>query len=120
MSSGLAIAAVTAVLKDLLNNGLIDHDLTPSVGDVTVTALPPDRVSTAADEKSQLNLFLYQVTPNPDLRNADLHDLRDTETNREIYVAESVATGIKRNRKRVLLFRGEIVAVSRLEDVVDG
>ena len=51
MSSGLAIAAVTAVLKDLLNNGLIDHDLTPSVGDVTVTALPPDRVSTAADEK---------------------------------------------------------------------
>ena len=55
-----------------------------------------------------------------DLRNADFHDLRDTETNREIYIAESVATGIKRNRKRVLVFRGDIVAVSRLEDVVDG
>jgi small nuclear ribonucleoprotein (snRNP)-like protein len=54
-----------------------------------------------------------------DLRNADFHDLRDTETSREVYVAESVATGIKRNRKRVLLFRGDIVAVSRLEDVVD-
>ncbi len=28
MSNALAIAAVTAVLKDLLNNGLIDHDVT--------------------------------------------------------------------------------------------
>lgn len=55
-----------------------------------------------------------------DLRNADFHDLRDTETTRELYVADSVATGIKRNRKRVLLFRSDIVAVSRLEDVVDG
>jgi len=27
------------------------------------------------------------------LRNADLHDLRDTETSRENYVASSVATG---------------------------
>src|SRR4051794_12372884 len=34
-----------------------------------------------------------------ELKHADLHDLRDTETTRELYVAESVATGIKRNRK---------------------
>jgi small nuclear ribonucleoprotein (snRNP)-like protein len=54
-----------------------------------------------------------------ELKNADLHDLRDTETTREIYVADSVATGIKRNRKRVLIRRSEIVAVSKLEDVVD-
>ena len=53
------------------------------------------------------------------LRNADLHDLRDTDTNRELYVAESVATGIKRNRKRVLLVRADMVAIARLEDVVD-
>src|SRR5262249_19626701 len=37
-----------------------------------------------------------------ELRNADLHDLRDTDTTRENYVAESKATGIKRNRRRVL------------------
>lgn len=55
-----------------------------------------------------------------DVRNADFHDLRDTDTTRELYVAESVITGIKRNRKRVLVFRSDIVAVSRLEDVVDG
>jgi hypothetical protein len=54
-----------------------------------------------------------------ELRNADLHDLRDTHTTRENYVAASAATGIKRNRKRVLVVRAEVVAVSRLEDVVD-
>ncbi len=54
-----------------------------------------------------------------ELRHADLHDLRDTDTTRENYVAESQATGIKRNRKRVLLIRADIIAISRLDDVVD-
>ena len=38
-----------------------------------------------------------------ELRNADLHDLRDTDTTRENYVAASAATGIKRNRKKLWL-----------------
>ena len=50
---------------------------------------------------------------------ADFHDLRDTQTSRENYVAASSATGIKRNRKRVLVVRGDIVAVARLGDVVE-
>jgi small nuclear ribonucleoprotein (snRNP)-like protein len=54
-----------------------------------------------------------------ELKNADLHDLRDTETTRELYIADSVATGIKRNRKRVLIRRSEVIAISLLEDVVD-
>jgi len=54
-----------------------------------------------------------------ELKNADIHDLRDTDTSRENYVAASVATGIKRNRKRVLVNREEMAAISRLEDVVD-
>jgi len=54
-----------------------------------------------------------------ELRNADLHDLRDTETTRELYVAESKATGIKRNRRRVLLVRSEVIALCRLDDIVD-
>lgn len=54
-----------------------------------------------------------------ELRNADLHDLRDTQTSRENYVAASRATGIKRNRKRVLVVRSEIVAIGLLADVVD-
>ena len=73
MSSALAIAAVTAVLKDLLDNTLIDHAVTTPVGGtVTVTALPPDRIKTGNDETTQLNLFLYHVTPNPGWRNNDL------------------------------------------------
>ncbi len=54
-----------------------------------------------------------------ELKNADMHDLRDTETSRENYVAASCATGIKRNRKRVLLSRRDLVAVARLDEVVD-
>ncbi len=54
-----------------------------------------------------------------ELKNADIHDLRDTETTRENYVAASRATGIKRNRRRVLLMRDDMVAISLLEDVVD-
>jgi hypothetical protein len=73
LSNALAIASVTAVLKDLLNNGLIDHNLASSVGDVTVSALAPDRIDvTETKETSRLNLFLYRVTPNQGWRNAGL------------------------------------------------
>jgi len=74
MGNALAIAAVTAVLKDLLNNGLIDHNITGAVGgNVTVSALPPDRVfAPGAQEGNQLNLFLYQVAPNVGWRNVGL------------------------------------------------
>ena len=54
-----------------------------------------------------------------ELHNADLHDLRDTHTARENYVAASLTTGIKRNRKRVLLARAEVVAISLLAEIVD-
>ena len=72
MSSPLAIAAVTAALKDLLNDGLLNHQDLSSIGSFSVTALPPDRVTTGQNEPNQLNLFLYQVTPNLGWRNAEL------------------------------------------------
>ncbi|MHC5825184.1 MAG: Pvc16 family protein, partial [Nostoc sp.] len=68
MSNALSIAAVTAVLKDLIENGLVQDAIATSVGDVVVTALPPDRITQGTDERAQINLFLYQVTQN---RNAD-------------------------------------------------
>jgi len=71
MSSALAIAAVTATLKDLLNESLLNHDLS-AIGSFSVTALPPDRVTTGATEANQLNVFLYQVSANPGWRNAGL------------------------------------------------
>jgi hypothetical protein len=83
MSSPLAIAAVTAVLRDLLNNGLIDHNITGSLGsNVTVTAVPPDTIQLdSSNAETQLNLFMHQVTPNAGWRNADLPS-RNTRGNR--------------------------------------
>jgi hypothetical protein len=73
MSNALAIASVTAVLKDLLNNGLIDHDVSAAVGNVVVSALSPDRIDTTTlNQQSQLNLFLYHATPNAAWRNTRL------------------------------------------------
>lgn len=54
-----------------------------------------------------------------ELRNADIHDLRDSDTTRENYVASSLTTGIKRNRRRLLLVRADVVAIARFEDVVE-
>ena len=73
MSNALAIAAVTAVLRDLLNNAIIDHGLNTTVGSaVKVTALPPDRIKLGDDEEPQLNLFLYHVAPNTGWSNVAL------------------------------------------------
>lgn len=54
-----------------------------------------------------------------ELRDADLHDLRDTQTTRDIYVYDSVRLGIRRNRVHLLVRRDEIVAVARLSDVAE-
>jgi len=70
MSSALAIASVTAVLRDLLNNGLVNHDVQATVGSASVSATSPDRID--KDEPSRLNLFLYQVSPNASWRNVGL------------------------------------------------
>lgn len=74
MSNALAIAGVTAVIRDLLNDGIINHDISGTISSkVLVSALPPDRVvSAGTDEASQLNIFLHQVTPNTGWRNNGL------------------------------------------------
>ena len=70
MSNILAIAAVTAIIKSLLENSLIQQAVTTGIGDVVVTALPPDRIALGADERPQLNLYLYRLTPNSGWRRA--------------------------------------------------
>ncbi|MDR3637468.1 MAG: hypothetical protein P4L84_26930 [Isosphaeraceae bacterium] len=52
-----------------------------------------------------------------ELRDADLHDFRDSTATREIYVYDSVRLGIRRNRSRVLLRRDEVIAVTRFKDI---
>lgn len=69
MSSALAVASVTQVLKDVLNNGLNRPDL-PGLSQFTVTAIPPDWIETGDDtQTNQLNLFMYMATPNAGWRN---------------------------------------------------
>ena len=74
MSNALAIAGVSAVLKDLLDSGLIDHQVTDALGaGVLVSSLAPDVVPINGDGAvPRLNLFLHQVTPNAAWRNVDL------------------------------------------------
>lgn len=75
MSSALAIAAVTAVLKDLLDNALIDHGTGPMMGNsVLVSALAPDliKLEDSASNPARLNIFMYHATPNQGWRNAGL------------------------------------------------
>jgi hypothetical protein len=55
-----------------------------------------------------------------ELGDADWHDLRDTRTNRENYVAAARSSGILRNRQRMLLVRADVAGISRLADVVAG
>ncbi|TWU06708.1 hypothetical protein CA54_51070 [Symmachiella macrocystis] len=52
------------------------------------------------------------------LESADVHDLRDTATTRELYVLDTRRHGIRANRQRVLVRRAEIVSLSALEDVL--
>ena len=74
MSSPLAIAAVTMVLKDLLSNGMFEKEVTTvTQSEIKVTAYSPDRIDTSlAGEVTQLNLFMYMVGYNPGWRNESL------------------------------------------------
>jgi hypothetical protein len=65
MSNALAIATVTETLLHLLN-----RHVERAVSGATVTALPPD--APAGLPNPGVNIFLYQISPNAALRNADL------------------------------------------------
>jgi hypothetical protein len=52
------------------------------------------------------------------LDDADAHDLRDTNTSRELYIVETRRLGIRSNRKRVWVRLSEVVSISALADVV--
>ncbi|BDI34260.1 hypothetical protein CCAX7_63110 [Capsulimonas corticalis] len=64
MAHSLILASVTAILKNIIENGLVDRAVSTSIGgDAVVSASSPDRITTGADEKPQINLFLYHVQP---------------------------------------------------------
>jgi hypothetical protein len=52
------------------------------------------------------------------LADADLHDHREANCSREVYLLESRTLGVRANRSRVDIPRHRMLAISRLEDVV--
>jgi hypothetical protein len=70
MSSPLAIGAVSAVLRNLLDNGLVNVG---PIGPVKVTAVAPDTIDLEeAEPKPSLNLFLYRTSMNQGWANVGL------------------------------------------------
>ena len=67
MSNSLAIATVTAALQKLLTHA---DSGDPELGGTTVTAQALDKAR-GSNNANQLNVFLYQITVNPALRNME-------------------------------------------------
>ncbi len=63
MSNALAIAAVTAILRDRLNDGLLNANL-DSIGQFSVTSSPPDRLESGETPENRLNIYLWNATRN--------------------------------------------------------
>ena len=76
MSDYLAIAAVTATLSDALLSAV--KDVIPGT-EVKVTTQRPDEPTGPDANLPRVNLYLYQVVPNPTWRNADLPTRRSLE-----------------------------------------
>ncbi len=53
------------------------------------------------------------------LTDADVHDLRDSETTRERYLLDSRIHGVRSNRSEVLIRMEQIDSVARLKDVLE-
>ena len=95
------------------NHGILGQftPLAPLVGQIVVIDLRSTFVClgtlVSCDE-----LFL-------ELKDADLHDFRDSPATREVYVYDSVRLGIRRNRSRVLIRTEDVVAVTRFADIAE-
>ncbi len=70
MSNALAIAAVTATLRNLLES--VNQGTGLNGSNVSITTKPPDKARDGTSTDNQINLFLYQVLPNAAWRNMDI------------------------------------------------
>jgi hypothetical protein len=84
LSSPLAIAGVTAVLRDMIEAWLINQNVNAALGgqNAEVSAVAPDMIeTTGANASPRLNLFFHQATENAAWRNS-AQPSRDTRGER--------------------------------------
>jgi hypothetical protein len=78
MSNYLAIATVTATLRDILQSAA-----SAVVPGAAVTTQRPEKAGNGSQDKAGVNLYLYQVTPNAAWRNSEIvirrHDPQDPD-----------------------------------------
>ncbi len=72
MSSALALASVTAVLRELIQDAFVDHGVSSVVAGADVTAVAPSLVAPGNSQPTGINVFCYGVAPNQGWRNAGL------------------------------------------------
>ncbi len=53
------------------------------------------------------------------LKAADVHDMRDSTTTREVYVREARVHGVQPNRKTVYIRLEKVVSISPWDDVIE-
>ncbi len=70
MSNYLAIATVTAALSDLMQDVVVNA--IPGISGDAVTTQQPSAIAAGGTSTAHINIYLYQVTPNPHLGNNDL------------------------------------------------
>ncbi len=75
MSNALAIATVTAALREMLQ-----EDATWIVPGSEVTNLRPQEMENRPADNARINIYLYQIVPNAALRTADLPTRRSDGT----------------------------------------
>lgn len=76
MSNSLAVASVSAVIRDILINRLAQDPVASLMSSVEVSVGAPDRIDlTASAEPNQVNIFLHQATPNMGYANLGLPHL---------------------------------------------
>ena len=70
MTNALAIAGVTATLRDLLDDGLVNASI-DALGSLEVTCQPPDKLVQEI-ERNRLNIYPWKILHNPALANERL------------------------------------------------
>ncbi len=53
-----------------------------------------------------------------ELADADVHDMHESRTSKELYVMDAARHGVKKNRRSVHVRKVEVISISRLSDVI--